>query len=235
MLVAYEQQDMAKLKQLFGKTEKYSKYWEQMVKVRNKNIAASLVKNLKKQSAFAVVPVMNLDGIIRELQKKGYTVTPVISRSAPLIKPEVFDWQTYKDPDNRFSAEFPGEVKTKEKTEEADNGKPFKIESISWTSKKDPKTFSMSIMISEIPEGKSADDIFNQSGKQNGVEMEPVTLNGIKAMKIRMNFMAGVRMEGYFIEASNGKSVYMVMMAFPDNPQAAETAERFANSFKQLQ
>ena len=175
---------------------------------------------------------MNLGGIIAELQKKGYIVTPVVSKSIPLIKAELLNWQVYKNSKNNFSVEFPGEVKTETKTDGAEHVKHYTY----WQSQKNPGIFTMGVEEMEIPEKKTAEYFFTHLEKQKDAQVERLTFNGMKAMKasMSMNFIVSVRMQIYLIEDPAGKHLYKLMAMYPKDQQGAEAAERFLNSFKQI-
>ncbi|HKC66951.1 MAG TPA: TraB/GumN family protein, partial [Bacteroidia bacterium] len=113
LITLYQNQDLAGIEN-YGKV--YQAPYQSMVKNlitdRNKKFAEKLLPLIKKQSVFCAVGTLHLvgpTGLIAQLQKKGYTVTPVFSQYTPhqLQFNDNRQWGYYEDEDMLFSMKLP--------------------------------------------------------------------------------------------------------------------------------
>lgn len=92
---------------------------------RNKIMASNIDKIIKKQSLFSAIGTAHLPGefgVIKLLQQKGYTLTPVIAEFTGIannfkIDQSKFKWFTFIDKDLGYSVELPSAPNYTEDTE----------------------------------------------------------------------------------------------------------------------
>ncbi len=89
---------------------------------RNKVMCKSIIKEIQESSLFSAVGAAHLPGehgLIKLLQKEGYTVTPVEAKFTGVAETYTIDdskmiWQTFNDADLGYSVKVPGTVSSEE-------------------------------------------------------------------------------------------------------------------------
>jgi uncharacterized protein YbaP (TraB family) len=109
----YQQQDLPGMNNYYTAHDKVSTAFNKsLVVARNKKFIDKLITLMKTQTVFCAVGTLHLPGetgLINQLQKKGYKVTPVFSNYTPhtLQLTDNRDWGYYEENDLLFSMRLP--------------------------------------------------------------------------------------------------------------------------------
>ncbi|HXU27954.1 MAG TPA: TraB/GumN family protein, partial [Bacteroidia bacterium] len=131
LIVFYQNQDLKGINNYYmSHIKELTAFNKKLVVARNKIFLDKLISLMKTQSVFCAVGTLHLpgeSGLINQLQKKGYKVTPVFSKYTPhtLYLDDKRDWGYYEENNLLFSMRLPVDPTYQADTSDATNATTY--------------------------------------------------------------------------------------------------------------